>query len=131
MKFQIESVREAPAGFSDKTIALVSFTYEADQFAGPVNVQSYSPKTQKNYTVATIAGKDLVVRIIDAPLQRNKKGVWIFSSYIEVPEGIRRAVADEAFERFKDMQAGEVGTNPPQFPEKQPVKPWMGRGGAA
>lgn len=100
MKWSLVDVREAPAAFSDDVIALVSFNYEPDQFAGPLEVTRYSAKNKKEYVVAKIVGAS-VVSVIDAQLRKGEKGPWLTTNPIGVPDDVKRDVAKTVADRMK------------------------------
>ena len=124
--FNVTSVRPAPAGFDEGCKALVTFTFQTDEFTGAARIVRYvkgeNGEAGKVYEVGKCVGK---VQVIDAPLMARPgdKGPWLQSGAIEVPDEVRRAVVSKAwamFTRDEQQRLGQVpaGAAPvdPDFP---------------
>lgn len=103
MNWKILAIRDVPAGFDNKVVGLVTFSYEPDELAGPLVITRWSKKAEKEFECAKIVGAKLVM-VNDAQLCEGQGGkFYLLTNPIAVPDEVRFAVAAEGKKRWLEM----------------------------
>lgn len=116
MQWKIDRVREAPRGFGDTCVGLVSLTMIADA-ASSIPLVRWSKKDERSYPAGMlnlVSGSS--VSLEDVPLHSGQRGPWLAVPGMEPPRSMLNEIAEAAFTHLCNNPAKPAPAARPDAP---------------